>query len=184
VNGRGNKELLEMFNAHFKLNLTLNQIRAFKKNHGLSSGLTGQFQKGHVPFNKSKKGIFFGGKATQFKKGNKPWNYQPVGSERINTMGYLDVKIADPNKWRPKHLLLWESVHGPVPEGHAVIFGDGNRLNVTLENLVLVSRKQLVRMNQRGLIQNDVELTKTGAIIANIYNKIGERKRGIKDEIL
>lgn len=28
-----------------------------------------------------------------------------------------------------------------------------------------------------GLIQNDAELTKTGLIIADIHNKIGERKR-------
>lgn len=45
------------------------------------------------------------------------------------------------------------------------------------ENLLLVSRAQLARMNQKGLIQNDVELTKTGIIIADIYNKIGERKK-------
>ena len=59
---------------------------------------------------------------------------------------------------------------------------DGGRVNekhtnFDPDNLILVSRKQLVRMNQRGLIHDDAELTKTGAIIADIYNKIGERKK-------
>lgn len=96
-------------------------------------------------------------------------------------MGYVDIKIADPNKWKGKHILIWEELHGPVPKGHAVIFADGNNRNFDPENLLLVSRKQLVRMNQRGLIQNDAELTKTGVIIADIYNKIGEAKRKSKE---
>lgn len=76
--------------------------------------------------------------------------------------------------------LLWEAANGPVPPDHVVIFGDGNRRNFDPENLLLVSRKQLIRMNQMDLIQEDAELTKTGIIIADIYNKIGERKRSGK----
>jgi len=74
-------------------------------------------------------------------------------------------------------VLIWERHNGPVPPGHVVIFGDGNRRNFDPGNLLLVSRKQLVRLNQRGLIQNNAELTKMGIIIADIHNKIGERKR-------
>jgi len=176
VPGRGNPELTEMFNAHFSLNLGLNQIKAYKKNHKLSSGLDGRFPPKHTPFNKGKKGIG-GWEPTQFKEGNRPWNYQPVGSQRINGDGYVDIKIADPNKWKGKHILTWEAANGPVPKGHAVIFGDGNKRNFELDNLILVSRKQLVRLNQHNLIQNDAELTRTGVIIADIYNKIGARKR-------
>jgi len=64
-----------------------------------------------------------------------------------------------------------------VPPGHAIVFGDGNKRNFDLGNLLLVSRAQLARINQRGLIQDDAELTKTGILIADVYNKIGERKR-------
>ncbi|QNB48196.1 HNH endonuclease [Thermanaerosceptrum fracticalcis] len=180
VKGRSNAELTEMFNRHFGLNLTCNQIKVFKKNHKLNSGLTGQFKPGHIPFNKGKKGINCGGKATQFKKGHAPWNYKPIGTERISADGYVEVKAADPNKWKAKHVLIWEAANGPVPKGHAVIFGDGNKRNLNPENLILVSREQLVRLNQKNLIQNDVELTKAGIIIADIYNKIGELRRGCK----
>ena len=145
-----------------------------------------QFEKGHVPWNKGKKGLCIGGKATQYKPGHKPANWMPIGSERINGDGYVDVKIQDGMKqknWKGKHVIIWEGHNGrPVPPGHAVIFGDGNRRNFNPDNLILVSRKQLVRLNQRGLIQNDVELTKAGIVIADIHNKIGERKKGGKKE--
>jgi len=181
VAGRGNAELTELFNKHFNLELGVNQIKGFKKNHKLSSGLTGHFPKGNVPFNKGRKGISYEGmKATQFKKGHKPWNYKPVGSERVNGDDYVDIKIADPNKWKGKHILIWEAANGPVPKGYAIIFGDGNKRNFNLDNLLLVSRKQLVRLNQKNLISDDAELTKTGIIIADIFNRIGERKRSKK----
>ncbi|KAF6569066.1 HNH endonuclease [Paenibacillus sp. EKM206P] len=176
--GIGNAELTDLFNTHFGLNLPVEKIKRFKANHGISSGLTGRFETGHVPANKGKKGLCQGGVETQFKKGHKPHNYVPVGSERVNGDDYVDIKIADPNKWRGKHLIVWEQHHGQsVPNGHAVIFGDGNRRNFDLDNLILVSRGQLAIMNKNGLIQSNAELTRTGIIMADIFKKIGERKR-------
>ena len=58
--------------------------------------------------------------------------------------------------------------------------GDGNKRNFDPDNLILVSRAQLVRLNQGNLIQNDAELTRTGITIADIQNKIGERKKAKK----
>ena len=129
-----------------------------------------------MPANKGLKGIG-GWEPTQFKEGNRPWNYLPVGSERINGDDYVDIKIDDPHKWKGKHILVWESINGPVPKGYVVIFGDRNRRNFEPDNLILVSRKQLVRLNQHNLIQDDAELTRTGIIIADIYGKIGEIRR-------
>jgi hypothetical protein len=123
------------------------------------------------------KGLQIGGEETQFKKGNRPHNYKPVGTERVNGEGYVDVKIADPNKWRSKHILIWEKENGPVPKGHVIIFGDGNRLNLELDNLILVSRKQLAILNKNNLIQKDADLTRTGIIVADIYRKINEQKK-------
>lgn len=68
------------------------------------------------------------------------------------------------------------------PKGHVVIFADGNQQNVTIENLLLVSRRELAVMNKRGLIANSAELTKAGVMVADIYLKIGERKRKRKGE--
>jgi hypothetical protein len=175
VKGRSNLELTELFNTHFELNLGINQIRAFKKNRRLSSGLDGRFKPGNVPVNKGIKGG--GWEPTQFKKGQKPHNYKPIGTERVNGEGYVDIKVADPNKWRAKHVLVWEKENGPIPKGHVIIFGDRNRRNYGLDNLILVSRKQLALLNRNNLIQNDAELTRTGIIVADIYSKIGERKK-------
>lgn len=173
--GIGNSELTQMFNTYFNLNLKVSQVMAFKKNHKLSSGLDGYFVKGYIPFNKGKKGIG-GWKPTQFKKGNRPHNHMPVGSKRVNSDDYIDIKIADPNKWRAKHILVWEEHNGPVPKGYAVIFGDGDNRNFEPDNLILVSRKQLLILNKNKLIQNDADLTRTAVIIADIYQKISDRK--------
>ncbi|HOV80816.1 MAG TPA: HNH endonuclease signature motif containing protein [Bacillota bacterium] len=178
--GRTVAELTAIFNVHFGLDLKKSQIRAFMRNNWICNYVDCRFQPGHVPWNKGKKGVTFGGKATQFKKGNKPANWVPIGSERVNADGYVEIKVADGQKqrnWKGKHIVIWEAANGPVPPDHAVIFGDGNKRNFDPENLILVSRAQLVRLNQRGLIQNNAELTKTGVIIADICNKIGERKR-------
>jgi len=176
VYGHSRKEITSMFNTHFGLELGDNQITAFIKNHHLKTGLDGRFPKGSTPFNKGKKGVG-GWEPTQFKQGNRPYNYKPVGTERINTEGYVDIKIADPRTWKQKHIIIWEEANGLVPAGFVLIFADSNRLNVTLENLLMVSRSELAIMNKRGLITNNYELTKTGIVIADIHLKISERKR-------
>lgn len=174
---RTTMDLTELFNSTFGTDVSVSQIRAYKRNHRLSSGLTGRYQPGSTPYTKGKKKYWSGGEKTQFKKGHRPYNYMPVGSERINGEGYIDIKIADPNVWRAKHLIVWERHNGPVPKGHAVLFGDGNRMNVDIANLVLVTRTQLAILNRKRFIFKNAELTRTGLILADIYQKIGERKK-------
>lgn len=177
ITGSTRKNLTGQFNKHFDLQLSLSQITAYLKNNGLKSGVDARFHSNQIPHNKGKKGT--GGWApTQFKTGHKPHNHKPVGTERINTVGYVDVKIAEPNKWRAKHLWVWEEANGPVPKGHVVIFGDGNRHNFEPGNLILVSRKQLVVLNKNNLIQGDADLTRTGIAVADIYMKIAQLKKG------
>jgi hypothetical protein len=179
VFGKSYAEIITLVNSQFGIQLNKNQVKSFMGNHKLNSGRTGRFESGHAPFNKGKTGIG-GWEPTQFKKGCKSWNYKPVGSERINSDGYVDIKIADPNKWRPKHLLIWEAENAPVPKGHVVIFGDGNRLNLELDNLILVSRKELAILNKNRLIHCSAELTRSGILIADIYLKYNERNKGLK----
>lgn len=91
-----------------------------------------------------------------FKKGNRPWNTLPVGAERVSSAGFVQVKIAQPNRWMPKHLLIWEKAHGPLPSGHKIEFIDGDRQNVCLENLKLAPTGARVgdeRVGSNGLIQ-------------------------------
>lgn len=179
VVGQSYAKLTEIFNAKFGLNLTASQIGGFIGNRKLNTGLTGRFEKGHVPVNKGIKGEHLS-PSTEFKKGNRPANYRSVGSERINADGYCEVKIADPRKWKMKHVVVWEQLHGLVPKGHAVIFGDGDQSNMNPDNLVLVSRRQLAVLNRRGLIQNDVELTKSGILVADLLMKCSDLNKRLK----
>jgi hypothetical protein len=175
--GRHYKEIQELMNKKFNLELTINQIKGAIGRYKLNTGFTGCFNKGDIPHNKGVKGVIYEGcKKTWFKKGNEPINHRPVGSERVNVDGYIEIKVAEPNKWRLKHQVIWEEHNRPIPKGYAVIFGDRNPKNLDINNLILVSRKQLLIMNRNKLIQEDPELTKTGTIIADVLIKIGEIK--------
>ena len=109
-----------------------------------------RYAKGHEPANKGKKvAVTTYNKCapTMFKKGNKPHNFKPVGSERITKDGYVERKIANPKTWKGVHVLVWEAAHGPVPAKHKVIFKDNNKLNNELSNLECVSYADAMRRN-------------------------------------
>ena len=176
--GKYSKELAEMFNQHFNTNITAKEIAYFRRNNKLNSGLTGQFKKGNVPHNKGKKQIEYMSqesiertKETRFKKGNKPKNYRPVGSERITKDGYIEVKVADPNKWETKNKIIYKQYFGDIPEGHKIIYADGNKLNNDINNLIIVSDNEELIMNRYKLRTEDIELTKTGYLIAKVIDK-------------
>lgn len=183
VRGISNYELAELFNQRFNTELKPSQIKSYKNNHNLKNGLDGRFSKGHEPFNKGKKGCYARGcEKTWFKKGCAPVNYRPVGSERVNVDGYIEVKVADPSNWKLKHILAWEEQHGPVPNGYVVIFGDGDKSNINLDNLILVSRSQLLALNRNHLIQRRADLTRTAVIIVDVKTKIGQKGGCLNDK--
>ena len=176
VKGRTRKELAELFSERFNVNLTEQQIKGVTNRYKMRSGIDKRFKKGQKAWNDGMKGLNIGGKETQFKKGSIPPNYKEIGTERITFDDYVEVKVST-NKWKAKHHLIWEKENGPIPKGHVVIFGDKNRRNFDINNLLLVSRKQLVRLNQNNLIQEDTELTKAAITVVDIYSKLGELKR-------
>ena len=180
VPGHSHREIMEEFNRRFApAEITLKRVAAYIKNNGLNTGRTGQFQKGHVPYNKGLKGIRLS-PASEFKKGNRPHNALPVGSVVMTTGGYLQTKIAEPNKWKRNHILLWESEFGPVPKGSCIILKDQDRTNITLENLALVTRRELLEMNGQGYIYEDAELTEIGHMIAKLNIKANSRAKTSK----
>ena len=67
----------------------------------LHGGKAHWFKKGSVPANKGKPAKYNANSAaTQFGKGQRPHNYKEVGSLRINSEGYVDIKLADGhNQW-------------------------------------------------------------------------------------
>ena len=133
-----------------------------------------RFKKGHVSHNKGKKmpaEVYARCAPTMFKKGNRTHNYKPVGSERVNVDGYVEVKVADPGKWRLKHRVIWEEAHGPIPRGHNVQFRDGNSQNLSLDNLYLISRADQMR-NENHMSRYPQEVREVIHLKAAIKRKI------------
>lgn len=179
------KDLLDLFNEKFNTNLSESQLQNFKSRNNLKSGLVGgQFKKGHNSFNKGKKWDEYmseqgqiNSRKTTFRKGNMPTNHRPVGSERLNIYGYIEIKVAEPNKWKLKHKVIYEKEFGDIPKSHIVTFADGNTTNFELDNLVLISRSENLLANRYGLYKKDKELTKTGLLIAKVIDRANKIRR-------
>lgn len=180
VKGITLKELTKRFNKKFKVNVKEESIANRKRRIGAKSGIVGgRFEKGHVPANKGTKGMSKANK-TSFKKGNIPANSRPIGSERISRDGYILVKVKDGclnNNWIPKHRLIYEQKYGKIPKGHKLIFADGNKQNLDIENLILLSNSEELIMNRRNLFKDHSETTKTGILIAKVIDKTNKVKR-------
>lgn len=123
---------------------------ACRLRRGDNVGKPFRFNKGHKPWNKGTKGLLTGGVETQFAPGQKPHNWLPIGAERHSKEGYLQRKMTDtgypPRDWRSVHILLWEEHNGPVPAGHVVIFKDGDKKHIAIDNLeMLTLRENMLR---------------------------------------
>lgn len=161
-------ELTRQFNQHFETEKTENQIRSFTRNHGIKSGRTGFFEKGRKPFNAGTKGLMKANK-TSFQKGMKPHNHKPVGSERVNVEGYVEIKTAEPNIWELKQRVVFEQHNGAIPAGHNVRFRDGNRQNCEPGNLFLVDNHENAMLNQRYKLNSQpIEIRDTLVLLARI----------------
>ena len=147
-----------------------------------------QFRKGITPWNKGKPFIA-GGRSveTRFKKGSRKGRaneiWKPVGTERISRDGYLERKIHDgmplQSRWRAVHILAWEEANGPLPKGHAIAFKDGNKQNITLENLECISRADLMRRNTYHRYGKEIAqlVQLRGALTRQINQKEGQHGR-------
>ena len=175
--GRGYKEIQSMMSCKFGFDYTRHQIKGAITRNKLNTGRTGRFEKGRATWNKGTKGLTKAN-VTSFKKGQKPHNYKPLGSERITKDGYCEIKVSDTGRrWRPKHVLIYEKHHGKVPKGSAVIFLDGDKRNFDIDNLYLVTRGQLAMLNKNNLIQKDADLTKTAINVVDLMKKISAMEK-------
>jgi len=128
---------------------------------GSGIGAEFRFKKGQEPPNKGvrRPGWAPGRMAsTQFKKGQRPHTWKPVGTVMADPEGYLRMKVKErepgehthgwhPSVWPLVHHLVWTEHHGPIPEGHAIAFKDGDRGNCAIENLECISRGGLAKRN-------------------------------------
>lgn len=170
-------ELTEQFNNEFGAELVRDQVHSLRKRLGLRTGRTGHFPKGNVPWSLGTTGAKTGSK-TSFAKGHRPHNWCPVGTERLTSIDkYIKVKVEEPNKWRFKHLLVWEQNNGPIPKGMLVVFKDDDRSNVQIDNLEMITRSELVRLNKNRASQMPESLKPTIKALIKLDVKRFEREK-------
>ena len=166
--------------------VSLSNYTALCKRNKWFTGRTGMFVKGQVSPNKGKKMPFNArSAATQFKKGQLPHNTKFEGHERINTDGYVEISIPENNphtgferRYVHKHRLLWERLHGPVPNDHVLKCLDGNKANSDPSNWECISRSMLPRLtNQwgRNFETAEPEVKPTIMAIAKLENAISQK---------
>lgn len=158
---------------------------------GDTRGVATRFQKGQPSHNKGiphRKGWAPGRmREGQFKAGNQPHTWVPVGSTRV-VGGYEYTKVHDRRKvrssanWKATHILRWEALNGPIPKGHALKSIDGNRRNTDPSNWVVIDRAILPTLNGgRGRrISYDeapAELKPTIMTLAKIKHAVGKKQR-------
>lgn len=148
------------------------------------NSIAARFGKGHIPGNKGKKmdpEIYEMIRHTMFAKGHVPTNHKPVGSERVSVDRYVEVKVAEPNKWRLKHRVVWEEANGPIPAGCNVQFRNGNTQDVRLENLFLISRAEQMRDRNSMYARYPEELRQLMRLKGSIKRQITEYNKKHND---
>lgn len=138
-----------------------------------------RFPKGHVPANKGKKMPYNANSArTQFKRGALSHNTVPVGTEVVDADGYLKRKVSDRKdiparkNWKYVHRMLWEQHHGDIPEKHIVVFKNGDKTDLRIENLDCISLAELANRNRERYPD---ELKQIAQLIGALNRQIRKR---------
>lgn len=119
-----------------------------------------------------------------FKPRHKGAWWRPVGSTKVLD-GYRYTKVADVPKapwarnWKLSHVLLWESANGPLPIGYRLAFKNGDRTDIRLDNLELVSRADV--MNRNSYHQYGKEIASAIQLVGVVSRRINRRERGQED---
>ena len=139
-----------------------------------------QFKAGIAPWNK---GIPYqaGGRseATRFAPGHVPHTWHPIGHHRHSKEGYLQIKIADTGvtyrDYVPAHHLLWR-MHGlSVLPGHALVFKNGDKDHIDINNLELIPRAELLRRNSAH--RHGPEIARISQLIGCINRQLRQKEK-------
>lgn len=183
VKGRSLVQLTEDFNKHFGTNFKTSQIGHLKGDMGLRNGNDTKFKKGNVALNKGQKMSEAQREKLKdkwFQKGHRPATYKEIGSEYINTDGYVMIKISH-NKWVMKHKLVWQQHHGPIPKGYVMAFLNNDITDCRIENLRLVKRSTMTRLTMLKLRSENSEATQAGISLIEIMEEAMRREKELKN---
>ena len=192
--GVSSKEMANMVNEKFGTDFTPHRMKCFRQRHGIRSGTTGWFRRGHEPGTKGKTieeickydpEKIAKVRSTQFKKGHKPANEYPLGTIAVTSEGYKIRKISMTGKlwerWEFLHRAVWEEHNGPVPEGMVVSFKDGNKLNCDISNLMLLTKGENAVLTRLGLRSEDPDLTEAGLNLVRLKQAAKDARKRKKN---
>lgn len=183
------RELLALFCEEFdREDVSLGAIKALYHRKGWKTGRSGCFSKGARPHNKGMKGFCAPGSEKGWFKpgtlsGSAAARVKPVGFERLSKEGYVERKIHDglpmQSRWRAVHLINWEALNGPIPDGHCLKCQDGNKANTDPSNWVLIPRAMLPRLAGRWALPFDQAEPEVKPLVMALA-KLQHRKRQAK----
>lgn len=188
-------EVISEIRRLWGIELTRWQVKSFKGKRKLRSGLNpGRFEPGNVPPNKGKTwdefmspesqeraraGCFKGGEMHGAAKAR----WVPIGTERTGPDGYVRVKVTEDytnnlmERWRPRSHIVWERVHGPIPDGFVVMHVDGDRANDDPDNLALAPKSLVSTLNRFGPKWADRETFEVALLAAEVTQAAARASR-------
>lgn len=98
----------------------------------------------------------------------------PIGFEKLNSNGYVLVKVGQPYKFVFKHHKVWEEANGPVKEGYVISFKDGNKRNCKLDNLIMINPGEFMRLLHAKYFDQPTELKDTVFLISKMNQALSE----------
>lgn len=159
------------------------------ENRNLALGIHTRFRKGQVPANKGKRGNVHPNAQKHWFKPGQINNILPIGTELVNSDGYLVRKVNDIPKggfrknWVFVHRVLWAQHNGPIPTGHAVVFINGDKSDVRIENLTLKSRGGLMAQNTVHNYPEEVRAAiHASSRLTRVINNLKGKQRGTEEQ--
>ena len=110
-----------------------------------------------------------------FEKGCTGWRHKPVGSEGF-TGKYVKVKVAE-HLWKTKQQVVWEEHYGKLNDGEVVLILNGDPKDVRIDNLMKVTKSEMLAINRNRLHSNDTEIGRTKALLGKLLAAKGKKRR-------
>ncbi len=150
-----------------------------------------RFAHGNTPWNKGKKYTL---KKKRRPQKNIPPNHNahnslPIGSVRRDGDRYARIKVSNVYKatkvtnWPLLHVHMWEQQNGPVADGHIISFKNGNRYDIRLENLEMITRAEnLVRHSIQTYPPEIAAIQHQRSVLTRIINQKFKQQQEQADE--
>ena len=152
----------------------------------LHGGKAHWFKKGHTTHNKGVKGYYApGSEKGWFSKDHRPANYKEVGSLRINSDGYVDIKLADgKNQWFLLARYNWFLKTGYWTNSNEVFwYRDLDKENCEVGNLELITRREhLRRTTIHRLPPEMVQTIQLRGRLNRVINRITNQQTNLQNQ--